>query len=105
MILKLHITGLTREEQEEVLKQLELIKDAVYPDLNIDRSILKRSPNWIRINQEIDDINNAVLLLQCFQSLHINHMWDDYYEIYEDIKLHASLECNKEWIMEGVDYD
>ena len=105
MILKLDVTGLTRDEQEEVLKQLELIKDTVYPDLDIDRSILKRSPNWIRINQEIDDINNAVLLLQCFQSLHINHMWDDYYEIYEDIKLHASLEFNKEWLMEGVDYD
>lgn len=105
MILKLDITGLTREEQEEVLKQLELLKDKVYPDLNIDRSILKRSPNWIRINQEIDDVKKATFLLKCFQSLHINHMWDDYYEIYEDIKLHASLEFHKEWLMEGIDYD
>ena len=97
MILKLHITGLTREEQEEVLRQLELIRDKAYPDLEIDRSILKRSPNWIRINQEIEDIGKAAFLLECIQSIHIHHQHDDYYEIYEDVNLHASIEYNREW--------
>ena len=97
MILKLYITGLTIPEREEVLKQLNLIRDKVYPELDIDYSLLKHSPNSIIINQEIEDIGKAAFLLECIQSLHINHMHDDYYGIYEDVKLHASLEYDREW--------
>ena len=35
MILKLKITGLTITEKEDLLRQLEIIKHNVYPDLRV----------------------------------------------------------------------
>lgn len=97
MILKLDINGLTVEEKEDLLRQLDIIKNKVYPDLRWDRSLLHHSPNWISIDQEIEDSEKAAFLLKCFQQLHINHKPDTYYDIDEDVTLTASLEHNRIW--------
>lgn len=97
MILKLHITGLTIEERDDLLRQLEVIKHHVYPDLRVSYSLLKSRPNSITIDQNIEDSEKALFLLQCIQQLHITHKPDDYYDIDEDVKLIASLEHHRIW--------
>ena len=97
MILKLHITGLTIEERDDLLRQLEFIKHQVYPDLRVSYSLVKSHPNSITIDQDIEDSEKALFLLQCIQQLHITHKPDDYYNIDEDVKLIASLEHHRIW--------
>ena len=97
MILKLKITGLTITEKEDLLRQLEIIKHNVYPDLRVSYSILKHSPNWIEVDQDVEDTEKATFLLKCFQQLHINHKPDTYYDIDENVQLQVSIEHNRIW--------
>lgn len=97
MLLKLYITGLTQEEQYVLLKKIELIKHHVYPELEVNSSVLKHSPNWIRINQEINDMDKCLELFKCLEALDFKHEPDEYYEIYEHVHMTLAIEYSHEW--------
>jgi len=97
MRLYLKITGLTQEEQYTLLKKIDLIKHHVDPNLEVSSSCLKHSPNWIEIDYEIWDMDKSFELFRCLEALDFKHEHDDYYEIYEDVHFHLSLEYTKVW--------
>lgn len=97
MEINLKINGLTIEEKEILLKKIDLIKDNIYPELNVDYSMLKHSPNWISIKNEIDDYAVAFELFRLLSNLDFPHKHDDYYEIYENVHMNMSLNFTNEW--------
>lgn len=72
MELILEINNLSLEDYDILLPRINLIKDKVYPKLEIDYTLLKRNPNSIRINQEIEDSNVAMTLFKLFNNLNFN---------------------------------
>lgn len=99
--LLLKIEDLTIEEQEILLKKIDLIIHHIYKPLekDLDYSILKHSPNWIRIESDLKE-DKAFSLFKLFKELTFPHKHDDYYQIYEDPRLTLSLEYTREWMEE-----
>lgn len=97
MFLKLYIKGLTREEQYEIVKKIEIIQHHIYPELDVSYSFLKRNPNTISINQEIPDEEVAFDVFKCLKAINFKHEHDEYYGIYEDVHMELSLEFTNKW--------
>lgn len=72
MKIKLEIINLTLEDMNILVPRINLIKDKIYPKLKIDYTLLKRNPNSIRINQEINDDDTALTLFNLFNNLNFN---------------------------------
>lgn len=95
--LILNIEGLTIEEREVLLKKIEIIKYNILKEMNVEYSMLKHSPNWIRIDEDIKDMEKALLLFKLLSNLNMTHEYDEYYEIYETPKMDLKLIYKKEW--------
>lgn len=91
MVYKLYfsIDGLTEEERFEVIKKLELIKDHIYSDLNIDFTMLHRE-NRVWIDQEIDDYK-ALEVFKLLCNVSVDKAYDDYYNTGVDSRLECCL--------------
>ena len=88
--------GLTEEEQDQLLSRLEIIKDKIYPELDIDFSCLHRE-NRVWIDQEITDDNKALELFKLLSGVGVDKAYDDYYETGEDSHLSVNLNYTKEY--------
>ena len=85
--------GLTEEEQYQVLKKVELIKDHVYPMLDIRSSCLHRE-NYVGIDQEIVDDDTALELFRLLSNVKVDKAYDDWYETGVDSHVECSLTFN-----------
>lgn len=97
MLLKLDITGLTIVERDTLLRKIDLIKHHVYPELDVDWSVLKHSPNCIRIRQEINDVDKCFELFKCLEALDFKHEHDEDYEIYGDVHMALAIVYGHVW--------
>lgn len=95
--LILEIEGLTQLEQDELLKKIEIIKYNIYKNLKVERSVLKHSPNWIKIDEDIEDMEKAFMLFKLLSNLNIKHEHDEYYGIYETPEMNVELNYNLIW--------
>lgn len=95
---KFHISGLTIEEQDILLTKIDLILHNVSKPLKeqLDYSLLKHSPNWIRLDVNVS-VDKAFTLYRLFKELNFPHKHDDYYHIYEDPVMNLSLEYKRVW--------
>lgn len=88
-LLKFEMDGLTEEEQYQVCKRVELIRDKVYPDLDIDITVLHRE-NRVLIKQSVPD-DLALELFRLLSSVSVDKAYDDYYNTGVDSRLTCSL--------------
>ena len=73
MRLILQINDLDREEVNFLLPRINLIRDKVHTDLEVRYTDeWKGHSNWINIDQEINNIDKALLLFKLFNNLHYN---------------------------------
>lgn len=94
MLLKLYITGLAQNEQYTLLKKIDIIKHHVYQGLIVESSVLKRSPNWIRINQDINDVDKCFELFKCLEALDFKK---DYEYGYGKVHMSLAIEYSHIW--------
>ena len=95
MVYKLHymIDGLTEEEKYQVIKRIGLIKDHIYPELDIDYSCLHRE-NRVWIDQEISDKDKAFELFRLLSTVKVDKAYDDWYETGVDSHMECCLTCS-----------
>ena len=62
--IKYEIKGLYPEERDYIVKQLELIKDKLFNNMEIKFSLLKSSLNMINVNCDIEGDESALKLFQ-----------------------------------------
>ena len=107
------MSGLYPEERDYVLKQLELIKDNIYNDLVIEYSMLKRVPNSIWIDEDIEDDNVALELFRLLKEIKVPNIlteYDDYIPLEDrlaptvEFKLHGLREFEDYNTDKGMDY-
>ena len=94
--LQFEMDGLTEEEKYKVEKRVELIRDMVYPPLNIDSTGLHRE-NRVFIDQDIIDHTAALELFKLLSNVGVDKKYDDYYETGEDSRLRCSLSCVRDF--------
>ncbi len=95
---KFEVHGLTVEEQDILLRKIDLILHNTNKSLKdkVDYSLLKHSPNWIRLNVDLPD-EKALTLYRFFKELNFTHKHDDYYNVYESPVMNISLNYNRVW--------
>lgn len=106
------ITGLYPEERDYINRRLELIRDTLYPNLSIDFSILKRSPNWICAECCCDTCESALKLYELLNAVNVPNIpteYNDYIPLSERdtpkifVRLSNQSVCNNFNTTKGMD--
>lgn len=63
--------GLFPDEQYEVVKKLELVKDNYYNDLSIDYSLVNGCDNWVSVKNDVP-LNIGIQLFEMFKQINFN---------------------------------
>jgi hypothetical protein len=94
-IIDFKFDGLTEDEQYQLEKRLNLIKDHIYPSLDVRSTCLHRENN-VSINQFVS-MDKALELFKLLSSMCVDKKYDDWYETGVDSRLSCSLTIVKEF--------